>query len=134
MNNRKKIIAINAFLIAALFGLVSLNKEILRPALNNSDLLKILTGCFPNFIAAYIISLALVSAAIIRKFKHSRLIVYSGSIAVFAILTIEEIMPMWGASTTYDLFDIIASGVGSGLAIITYELLILIKMKRQREN
>ncbi len=73
ITNRKKVIAINAFLIAALFGLVSLNKEILRPALNNSDLWKILTGCFPNFIAAYIISLAVVSAALIRKFKHVRL-------------------------------------------------------------
>jgi len=73
ITNRKKVIAINAFLIAALFGLVSLNKEILRPALNNSDLWKILTGCFPNFIAAYIISLAVVSAALIRKFRHGRL-------------------------------------------------------------
>jgi glycopeptide antibiotics resistance protein len=131
INNKKKVIAINAILVAALFGLVSLNKEILRPALNNSSLLKILTGCFPNFIAAYFISLAFVSAVLIRKFKHGRLIVYSSSIAVFVILTIEELKPMWGASTYYDIFDIIASGVGSTLAIFTYELLILIKMRRR---
>jgi hypothetical protein len=131
INNKKKVIAINAILIAALFGLVSLNKEILRPALNNSSLLKILTGCFPNFIAAYFISLAFVSAVFIRKFKHGRLIVYSGSVAVFVILTIEELKPMWGASTYYDIFDIIASGVGSILAIFTYELLILIRMRRR---
>jgi hypothetical protein len=130
INNKKKVIAINAILFAALFGLVSLNKEILRPALDNSSILKILTGCFPNFIAAYFISLAFVSAVLIRKFKHGRLIVYSGSIAVFVILTIEELKPMWGASTYYDIFDIIASGVGSTLAIFTYELLILIKMKK----
>lgn len=128
-NNKKKVIAINAILFAALFGLISLNKEILRPALNNSSLMKILTGCFPNFIAAYIISLAFVSAVLIRKFKNGRLIVYAGALAVFAILTIEELNPMWGASTYYDIFDIIASGVGSTLAIFTYELLILIKMK-----
>jgi glycopeptide antibiotics resistance protein len=131
INNKKKVIAINAILFAALFGLVSLNKEILRPALNNSSLLKILTGCFPNFIAAYFISLAFVSAVLIRKFKHGRLIVYSGSIAVFVILTIEELKPMWGASTYYDIFDIIANGVGSTLAIFTYELLIWIKMRRR---
>jgi len=122
-NNRKKVIVINAFLFAALFGLVSLNKEILRPALNNSSLLKNLSGCFPNFIAAYIISLAIVLAVLIRKIKHGRLIVYISSIAVFAILMIEEIKPMWGANTYYDTFDIIASAVGSSIAIITYELL-----------
>ena len=130
INNRKKVIAVNALLVAALFGLVSLNKEILRPALNDSDLLKILTGCFPNFIAAYLISLAFVSAVLIRKFKHGRLLVYSGSIAVFAILTMEELKPMWGANTYYDIFDIVASGVGSTLAILTYELLKLIKVRR----
>ena len=129
INDKKKVIAINAMLIAVLFGLVSLNKEILRPALNNSSLLKILTGCFPNFIAAYFISLAFVSAVLIRKFKHGRLIVYSGSIAVFVILTIEELKPMWGASTYYDIFDIIASGAGSIFTIITYELLKSIKMR-----
>ena len=134
INNKKKVIAINALLFAALFGLVSLNKEILRPALNNSSLLKILTGCFPNFIAAYFISLAFVSAVLIRKFKHGRLIVYSSSIVVFVILTIEELKPMWGASTHYDTFDILASGVGSAFAIFTYELLILIKMRIREKN
>jgi hypothetical protein len=131
INDKKKVIAINAILFAALFCLVSLNKEILRPALNNSSLLKIFTGCFPNFIAAYIISLAFVSAVLIRKFKHGRLIVYMGSITVFAILTIEELKPMWGASSYFDIFDIIASGVGSTLAIFTYELLILIQMRKR---
>ena len=122
-NNKKKVIVINAFLFAALFGLVSLNKEILRPALNNSSLLKYLAGCFPNFIAAYIISLFFVSAVLIRKMKYGRPIVYISSIAVFAILMIEEIKPMWGENTYYDTFDIIASAVGSIIAIITYELL-----------
>lgn len=134
MNNKMKVVAINAILFAALFGLITLNKEVLRPALNHSGLLKILTGCFPNFIAAYLISLASVSAVLIRKFKHGRLLVYTFSIAVFAILMIEEIKPMWGASTYYDLFDIIASGVGSTLAIFTYELLILFEMRRRGKN
>jgi len=131
MNNRKKVLAINAFIFAALFGLVSLNKEILRPALNNSGFLKILTGCFPNFIAAYLIGLASVSAVLIRKFKHGRLIVYSSSIAVFVILTIEELKPMWGASKVYDPYDIIASGIGAILTILTYELILLKKNKHK---
>jgi hypothetical protein len=133
INNKKKVIAINALLFAALFGLISLNKEVLRPALNNSSLMKILTGCFPNFIAAYFISLAFVSAVLIRKLKHGRLIVYSSSIAVFIILSIEEINPMWGASTHYDSFDIIASAVGSIFTIVTFELLML-REKREKVN
>jgi hypothetical protein len=134
MNNKKKVIAINAILFAALFGLISLNKEILRPASNDSILLEILTGCFPNFIAAYFISLAFITAVLIRKFKHGRLIVYSSSMAVFVILTFEELKPLWGASTYYDLFDILANGVGSILAIFTYEILILITMRRRGKN
>jgi len=35
ISGKKKVIAINAILFAVLFGLVSLNKEILRPAFNN---------------------------------------------------------------------------------------------------
>jgi hypothetical protein len=131
INNRKKVIVINALLFAALFGLVSLNKEVLRPALNNSGLLQILTGCFPNFIAAYIISLASVSGVLVRSPKHGRLIVYSYSLAVFSILMFEELHPLWGASKYYDTYDIIASGIGSILAILTYELLILLKISRK---
>ena len=130
--NKKKVIAVNAILFAALFGMISLNKEYLRPALNNSDLLRIFTGCFPNFIAAFIISLTPVSAVMIRKLNHARLIVYLSSIAVFIILMIEEFKPMWGASSYYDLFDIIASGVGSLLAIIVFELLFFIKKRRSK--
>ena len=124
--DKKKVLVINAVLVAVLYSLVSFNKEFLRPTLNNSHLLRILTGCFPNFIAAYLISLAVVSAVIIRKLKRGRLIVYLSSIAVFIILMMEELVPMWGASTHYDTFDIIVSGVGSACAILTYEFLMII--------
>jgi hypothetical protein len=131
--NKIKVIAVNAILFSALFGLVSLNKEFLRPILNQSKILKIFTGCFPNFIAAYLISLASVSAVFIRKLNHGRLIVYTSSIVVFIILMLEELKPMWGASIYYDLFDIIASGIGSILTIITYELAVVIeKMQKSR--
>ena len=52
------------------------------------------------------------------------MIVYAIATLVFLILTVEEIHPMWGASTQYDLFDILASAVGSVFEILTFELII----------
>ena len=124
--NRKtmlKIIGINLVLFALLYGLVSLNKEILRPEFSDISFISILTGSFPNFIAAYIISLAFVNAVLIRKPQNGRLVVYVSSVLVFTILAIEEIIPMWGASKIYDSFDILASGLGSIFSIITFELM-----------
>ena len=124
--NRKtmlKIIGINLVLFALLYGLVSLNKEILRPEFSDISFISILTGSFPNFIAAYIISLAFVNAVLIRKPQNGRLVVYVSSVLAFTILAIEEIIPMWGASKIYDSFDILASGLGSIFSIITFELM-----------
>ena len=124
--NRKdvlRIIGINLVLFALLYGLISFNKEVLRPEFSRIAFISILTGSFPNFIAAYIISLAFVNAVLIRKPQSSRLIVYVGSVLVFIILSFEEIMPIWGASTYYDPFDILASGLGSIFAIITFEFM-----------
>jgi len=129
ISDRKKVIAVNAGLVAVLFSLISLNKEVLRPKFTDPGLLKTLTGCFPNFIAAFLISLALVSAVLLRRLKYGRLIVYAGSLLVFVILMLEEIKPMWGASTSYDIFDILASAVGSVLAVLTYEIIVMIKKR-----
>lgn len=121
--NMLKIIGINLILFALLYGLVTLNKEILRPELSHISFIRILTGSFPNFIAAYIVSLAFANAVLVRKPQNGRLIVFVGSVLVFAILAIEEIIPFIGASTYYDPFDILASGLGSILSIITFELI-----------
>ena len=124
--NRKimlKIIGTNLVLFALLYGLVSLNKGILRPEFSHISFISILTGSFPNFIAAYIISLAFVNAVLIRKPKNGRIVVYVSSVLVFTILAIEEINPIWGASTYYDPIDILASGLGSISSIITFELM-----------
>ena len=124
--NRKimlKIIGINLVLFALLYGLVSLNKKILRPEFSHLSFVSILTGSFPNFIAAYSISLAFVNAVLIRKPQNGRLVVYVSSVFVFTILAIEEIIPFWGASTHYDPFDILASGLGSILSMVTFELM-----------
>lgn len=133
-NQKKRIIGINLFLVALLFGLVSLNKEILRPLFNHVTFLRVLTGSFPNFIAAYIISLAIMNAVMIKKPKYGHLLVYLGSFLVFAILTVEEIKPLWGVSTTYDLFDICANGLGSILSILTFELITFIQKKSANRN
>ena len=123
MKSRKKIIVLNSLLFVALFGLVTLNKEILRPNLFTIPVANVLTGCFPNFIAAYLISLAFVNAVLLRNPKWGRLIVYASSLVIFLILTIKELKPMWGASTYYDSFDVLASGLGSVLSILTFEFI-----------
>ncbi|MBN1788290.1 MAG: hypothetical protein JW806_07840 [Sedimentisphaerales bacterium] len=117
--------AINVFLFGLLFGLVTLNKEVLRPMFSHIPFAGILAGSFPNFIAAYIISLAFVNPVVTAEPKYGRHIVYISSVLVFVILTVEELKPMWGASTYCDLFDILGSGLGSLLSIMTFELIIL---------
>jgi len=119
-----RIIGINLILFALLYGLITFNKEVLRPEFSQIPFINILTGSFPNFIAAYLISLGFVNAVLMRKLQNGRPIVYVGSVLVFIILTIEEIHPIWGASTYYDPFDIWASGLGSILSIVTFELIV----------
>jgi hypothetical protein len=128
---KRKIIIFNAVLFAFLFGLISLNKKFIRPSFRNTPFVGALAGCFPNFLAALIISLAPMFAVLTRKPKHGRLIVYLVSVFVFAGLTLEELVPMWGASTHYDPLDILASGIGSLLAIVTFELVTLRRKNRQ---
>jgi len=123
-NTKLRILAINIFLIALLFGSVSFNKEIIRPAYNHIPIINMLTGSFPNFIAAYIISMAVVVGVLMKKSNHAHLIVFLSSTIIFLILTIEEFRPIWGASSYYDIYDIVASGLGSLLAILTFEVLL----------
>ena len=134
LNSKKKVIVINAFLAATLFGLVSLNKEVLRPTFKNSEILKILTGCFPNFIAAFLISLMFISAVLIRKPMRGRIIAYLSSVVVFFVLVSEELKPMLGASSYYDPYDIVASGIGSLSAIAVFELFNTLLKKRGQLN
>ena len=74
--------------------------------------------------AAYIIGLFPIAAVIGRNLKkksaNNCLWFFNPD---FFILTIEGIYPMWGASTTCDSFDILASAIGSVLAILTFEIL-----------
>ena len=123
--SRIRVVLTNICLFGFLFGAVFLNKELLRPSLSHIPFLTPITGSFPNFIAAYIMSLFFVNGAVTMEPMHSRLLVYLGSMFVFAVLTIEEVNPMWGASTCFDVLDIVATGAGTILAIVTYELIVL---------
>jgi len=131
--SKKSILIINMVLLAILFGLISLNKDYFRPEFSHLPFVSILTGCFPNFIAAFIISLAFANGVIHKNPKNSRLIIYSISILVSAILILEEIMPLWGASTQYDFYDILASIIGSATTILIFEL-IRLKTKSYKIN
>ena len=128
--NRKRLLATNVLLIAALFLLVTLNKEYLRPAFGHTPIVGILTGSLPNFLAACLISLAVVNGVLSRKPERGRLFVYLGSALFFLVLTVEELRPMWGASTQYDLYDILANGLGSLTAVLIYELIV----RRQKDK
>ena len=122
----RKYLAINLILFAILYFSVSFNKEFIRPIYGHSPIIGIITGSFSNFMAAYIISLFSVAAILAKKIeiKKAKLIFYVISILVFIILTIEELKPFVSASKTYDIYDILASGLGSFLAILTFEVFI----------
>lgn len=125
ITKKRKYLAVNLILFAVLYLSVTFNKEFIRPVYGYSPIIGIITGSFSNFMAAYIISLFPIAPILSKNIgiKKARIIIYAISILVFIILTIEEMYPMWGASTQYDFFDILASGVGSILAILTFELI-----------
>ena len=120
--SKLRVVLGNLFLLAALFGLITLNKTLLRPQLKNSRIGQILTGSLPNFLAALLISLAFANAILAKKPTHGRLWMYLIACLVFAILALEEFTPLWGASEYYDTFDVLASGFGSFVAIVLYEM------------
>ncbi len=133
---KRKYIAMNFILFAILFLSVSFNKEYIRPIFRNKPFLGILTGSFSNFMAAYIISLFSIAAILSKKInvKKGRFIFYLVALIVFLILTFEEITPFVNASKVYDIYDIIASAIGSIFAIITFEVIMIFrKSKSSRE-
>lgn len=120
--NLKKIVLINLTLGLLLFGLVYINKTIFRPTFNYSHFSQTLTGSFPNFIAALLISLCVVNPVLIKKPRSGRLIVYVISFCIMSILIFDEFNSIL-ASERYDIYDIIGSATGSFLAIMIFEFL-----------
>jgi hypothetical protein len=117
-----KIVGINLTLFLLLVLLIYVNKTVFRPTFNENHLAQILTGSFPNFIAAFLISLCAVNPVLIRKPRLGRLIVYLGSLLMMLALILDELDSI-GASRQYDINDIAGSILGSLLAILTYEYL-----------
>ncbi|MEI6138767.1 MAG: hypothetical protein WCP85_05870 [Mariniphaga sp.] len=131
----RKHLAINLILFAVLYLSVDFNKTFIRPVYGHFPIIGILTGSFSNFMAAFVIGLFPIAPILNKKIKieKARIIVYSVSILIFAILTTEEIYPILGASTQFDLFDILASAIGSISAILTFEI-IMNWRKKNRKN
>ncbi len=128
-SKRTKTITINIVVFAILFGLISLNKEVLRPLWEADRFLNFLTNIFPNFIAAYLINLAILNAILIKAPVRQHLFAAGSSILVFVIFVLEEYFSLLGASTQFDINDIIASGFGILLAFLIFVL--IVKKRKQ---
>ena len=115
-----KIMGINITLAILLFVLIYINKTFIRPTVNNSHFIQILTGSFPNFIAGFIMSLCVVTPVLIRKPKFKRIIVYTISLCIMSVLIFDELQSLT-ASKQYDLNDVIGSVIGSMLALLMFE-------------
>lgn len=103
-------------LVLIIFFLI--NKRYLRPNYSDIILLSTILGSLPNLIGAFMFSLLPMSKTLKLKLHKGRRIICISSISVFAILTFEEFFPYFTATKTFDYFDIIASGIGSSLALI----------------
>jgi hypothetical protein len=108
-------------LVLIIFFLI--NKRYLRPNYSDIILLSTILGSLPNLIGAFMFSLLPMSKTLKLKLHKGRRIICISSISVFAILTFEEFFPYFTATKTFDYFDIIASGIGSSLALIYYYFL-----------
>jgi hypothetical protein len=100
--------------------LVYINKAVFRPTFNQTQLAQILTGSFPNFIAAFLISLCAVNPVLIRRPRLGRLIVYLGSTVVMILLILDELKSI-AASKQYDMYDIAGSIIGALFAVLIFE-------------
>jgi hypothetical protein len=120
---RIKIVAVNLILFAVLFLLVQANKTYIRPNVSPDSTINWISGWLPNFLSGLLITLMFVNATLQAKPKRSELIMACAAIGISLILAIEEFTGMWGASTQYDLGDIIGGIVGSGLAWGFYKLI-----------
>jgi len=121
--SKKKLLITNIVLFAILFLAISVNKDYLRPMFSHQLPGMIITGCLPNFLAAFIISLMMLNALMIKLAKYRHMLLYLIPALIFVILAFEEFVPLWGASSKFDIYDIIASGIGAILSPLAYKLI-----------
>jgi hypothetical protein len=120
MKSVRKILRTNLILALLLFGLIFINKTVFRPAFNTTHFEQVLTGSFPNFIAALLLGLCVVNPVLNKKPRFGRLIVYASSLCIMSVLILDEIKSIV-ASENYDICDIIGSILGSVLAVLIFE-------------
>ncbi len=123
MKSKKKYLVINILLFALLYFAVDFNKTYLRPTYGHIDSLNIILGSLPNFLAALIIHLCALPFVLFKIKKRKRGAFYLIGLLIFAVLSFEEFMPLWGASSVYDIGDIIANAFGIILAIAVFEII-----------
>jgi hypothetical protein len=114
---------IHLAIILVLVIVFFINKEYLRPNYTDVFLISTFLGSLPNFIGAFIFSLLPMGKTLKLSLSKGRWIILISSVLVFAILTYEEFFPYLTATKTFDYIDIVASGIGSALALIYYYFL-----------
>lgn len=113
-----------------------INGEYLRPAYRNVIILKNILGSLPNFIGSYILFVIMFGFLNNKIFhekdiKEIRLLLYFFGVLIFAFLTIEEYYPFFTGSKTFDVFDIIANGIGVLFAFLSFEFLFNCCLKKK---
>ena len=116
----KRVLRINLTINLVLIILFFINKRYLRPNFSDIIFLSTVLGSLPNLIGAFMFSLLPIRKTLKLNLYKGRGIILIFSVSVFALLTYEEYNPYLTASKTFDYNDIIASGIGSSLAIIYY--------------
>jgi hypothetical protein len=119
----KRVSRINLTINLVLIIFFFINKRYLRPNYSDVIFFSPVLGSLPNLIGAFMFSLIPMSKTLKLNLYKGRRIILICSVSVFAILTYEEYNPYLTASKTFDYNDIIASGIGSSLAIIYYYFL-----------
>jgi len=123
MRTKKKYIIINILLFAFLYFVVDFNKTYLRPTYAHIDSLNIILGSLPNFLAALVIHLCTYPFVLFKIKKRKRGVFYLIGLLIFAVLSFEELIPLWGASKVYDIGDIVANALGIFISILVFEII-----------
>jgi len=119
----KRVSRIHLLINVALVLLFFINKMYLRPNYSSIAFFSPILGSLPNLIGAFLFSLLPMNKALKLNLHKGRRFIVTSSVLVLVILTYEEFSPYFTASKTFDYIDIVASGIGSSLAIVYYYIL-----------
>lgn len=112
--------------------LAILNKEYLRPNFRHIKYLHILIGSFSNFAGAFLF--VNFFNGLIPKIYWKKELIYFTTSLTFILLTMEEFYPFLAGSKTFDVYDIIASGMGVVFAFYMWKYNQSKKLERKNHN